>query len=244
MKFCKIEQTYKQEVNFMNNKIIVIEGTDCSGKQTQTEMLMERLNKEGVVLNDFHFPCYDSPTGFIIGRDYLGKPQMGEGVFPEGASNVDPKVSSLYYIADRLYNLPKIKNLLVQGHVIIDRYSFSNFGHQAGKYKNKKDRIKMFRWLEQAEFKLCKLPKPDIKILLYMPYEYAVNLRKGRTELPDQNEINPEHLKNAERTYLELAKIYRFKIINCVENNQVKTKQQISDEVYEYVCKKLRHKSK
>ena len=32
----------------MKGKLIVIEGTDCSGKETQTKLLVEKLNKEGI----------------------------------------------------------------------------------------------------------------------------------------------------------------------------------------------------
>lgn len=88
----------------MKGKIIVIEGTDCSGKETQTSLLVQRLSKEGKKIERVSFPSYDTPTGKIVGGAYLGKSYIGEGYFPEGAANVDPKVASLYYAADRRYN--------------------------------------------------------------------------------------------------------------------------------------------
>ena len=84
------------------NKIIVIEGTDCSGKETQSKMLLERLNQNNIDSVYMTFPAYDTPTGKIIGGSYLGKESIGKCVFPEGAVNVDAKVASLYYAADRL----------------------------------------------------------------------------------------------------------------------------------------------
>ena len=89
----------------MKGKLIVIEGTDCSGKETQSKLLLERLKKEGFKIEAFAFPNYNSPTGRIIGECYLGKSE--NAVFPEGAPAVDPKVSSLYYAADRKYNIYK-----------------------------------------------------------------------------------------------------------------------------------------
>ena len=89
-------------------KLIVIEGTDCSGKETQTKLLIKRLIGENIKVRDFSFPNYDSPTGKIIGGAYLGKPSIGESYFEENATNVDPKVASLYYADDRKYNIPKI----------------------------------------------------------------------------------------------------------------------------------------
>ncbi len=217
----------------MKGKLIVIEGTDCSGKQTQTNLLVERLKKEGEKVAQFSFPNYDSPTGKIIGGPYLGKPQICESWFSEGATNVEPKVASLYYAADRKYNIGKINDLLANGYyVILDRYVTSNMGHQASKITNKEERIKMYQWLDQLEYQLLELPKPDLMFLLYMPYQYALELKKERKELPDSHEASEAHLKNAEAAYLEMADIYHWQIINCVDNNHIKTIETIHEEVY------------
>ena len=91
------------------------------------------------------FPDYDTPTGRIVGGAYLGKPHIGEGFFPEGASNVDPKVAALYYAADRRYNRQKILDLLNDGvDVVLDRYVESNMGHQGGKIFDKEERLKLY----------------------------------------------------------------------------------------------------
>ena len=122
----------------MKGKLIVIEGTDCSGKETQSNLLIEKLKKQNIRIEKFSFPNYNSPTGRIIGGPYLGKKYICDGWFPEGAPNVDPKVSALFYAADRLYNIDKIKFLLENGvNVILDRYVFSNMAHQGGKIENK-----------------------------------------------------------------------------------------------------------
>jgi dTMP kinase len=111
----------------MKGKLIVIEGTDCSGKETQTKLLVKYLKENNTKVFTMSFPNYDSPTGKIIGGPFLGKSYISEGYFPEGAPNVDPKVSSLYYAADRLYNLPIIQKKLNEGYIVIlDRYVYSN----------------------------------------------------------------------------------------------------------------------
>ena len=115
----------------MKNKIIVIEGTDCSGKQTQSDKLLNRLTSEGYSIYKDSFPMYNTPTGHIIGEDYLGK--GGHGLFKEGAGNVDPRVSGLYYAADRKYNMPMLLQKLESHHVLLDRYIDSNLAHQGGK---------------------------------------------------------------------------------------------------------------
>ena len=80
-------------------KVIVIEGTDCSGKETQSKLLEEKLKKAGKKCKRFSFPMYDTPTGKIVGGSYLGKPEIFESFFKEGAVNVDSHVASLYYAA-------------------------------------------------------------------------------------------------------------------------------------------------
>ncbi len=225
----------------MRGKLIVIEGTDCSGKETQTKFLLEGLKKEGYKIEEFSFPNYNSPTGKIVGGCYLGKPHIGEGYFPEGAPSVDPEVSSLYYAADRKYNLPKISFLLENGiHVILDRYTYSNMAHQGGKILEKEKRIKMYHWIEDLEFGLLELPRPDIRVFLHMPFEQATILRKSRTEKLDQNESDSEHLKHAELAYLEIADLYEFKKIECNKGNDIKSISEIHEEVYAYVKEELK----
>ena len=92
----------------MKGKLIVIEGTDCSGKETQSNLLVSALNEKGIKTEKFCFPYYESATGKIVAGPYLGKKDYCEGYFAEGATNVDPKVASLYFAADRKYNINKI----------------------------------------------------------------------------------------------------------------------------------------
>ncbi len=222
----------------MRGKLIVIEGTDCSGKGTQSDKILERLNNDGIKCVKFSFPNYDSPTGKIVGGPYLGKKYICDGWFSEGATNVDPKVSSLYYAADRLYNVKNINEELEKGHnVILDRYVYSNMAHQGGKITDSKERHKMYKWLEQLEFELLGLPHADIKIFLHMPYEYAKVLGDNREEAKDQNESSEEHLINAEKAYIEIADIYNFKKIECIRDNKVRTIDDINDELYNLITK-------
>lgn len=221
--------------------LILIEGTDCSGKETQANLLVEHLNKEGYPAVKLGFPMYDTPTGKIIGGPYLGKPHILEGWFEEGAINVPSKVAALYYAADRLYNIDKIKTYLAQGiHVVLDRYVESNMGHQGGKIHDMKERKKMYEWLYQLEYNLLELPKPDICLLLYMPYEQALLLRQKRLEKADQHEMSKEHLEDAQKAYLEVAEYEHFDIVHCVTNNQIRTIEDIHDEIYQHVRKKIK----
>ena len=219
----------------MRGKIIVIEGTDCSGKETQSKKLIERIPN----LKYFSFPNYDSPTGKIIGGPYLGKSYICDGWFEEGADAVNPKIASLYYAADRKYNIDKINQMLDDGYnVILDRYVYSNMAHQGGKIKDTNERHKMYKWLEQLEFDLLELPKPDIKIFLYVPLEVSMEIRKNRTESFDQHESNLEHLKHAANAYLEIAELYDFITINCTIDNKMLSIEDINEIIYQHIVGK------
>ena len=223
----------------MEGKIIVIEGTDCSGKETQTRLLVDKLTKEGLKVKRLSFPMYDTPTGEIIGACLLGKPQMckellknNHSFFPEGGGNIDVLAACDLYAADRRYNLPKILKYLNDGYiVIIDRYVTSNMAHRGGLIADKEERLKIYKKIDLKEYVINELPRPDKIILLYLPYEYACELKKRRAELPDEVENNIEYLKNSERAYLELAELYNYDVINCVENGEIKTIEDINNEI-------------
>ena len=262
----------------MKGKLIVIEGTDCSGKETQSKILIDRLNKENIKTEYFSFPNYSSPSGKIVGLSFLGKPylahelvekeanvlkeklndvdpeiidkvlnELGEslskGWFPETAPNVPAKVASLYYAADRLYNLDYINEKINNGtNLILDRYFYSNMAHQAGKLKSESERSEMYEWLYDLEVNKLELPDSSIKLFLHMPTPYINLLKYKREEKLDENEKNVEYLENCEKAYLELVEKYEFERIECVENKvedvsfeNIKTPAAISDEIYKKV---------
>lgn len=222
-------------------KIIVIEGTDCSGKETQTSLLVQRLRREGRKIERMSFPDYDTPTGKIVGGPYLGKKYICDGYFPEGAAEVDPKVACLYYAADRRYNMGRILDLINQGiDVVLDRYVESNMGHQGGKIFDKEERLKLYKSLEDLEYGFLELPRPDFTIFLYMPYKKVAELRNGRSEPGDQHESNPLHIRNAEHAYLELAEIHNYRKIDCVDKKgKLRDVESIQEDVYAIVKKEL-----
>lgn len=230
----------------MNNnrgKIIVIEGTDCSGKETQTRLLVEKLERDGRKVKRISFPMYDTPTGKIIGACLLGKPEMCQaylkeehGMFPEGGGNVDALTAIDLYAADRRYNLPKINKLLDDGYiVIIDRYVASNMAHRGGLLEKRADRLKIYKKIEMLEYDINELPRPDKTVLLYLPYEYACILKQNRKEVADETERNEKYLKMGEKAYLELSALYDYDLIDCVRDKQIRTIEDINNELFEKI---------
>lgn len=213
-------------------KLIVIEGTDCSGKETQSKMVVEKLRKKGINIFTYGFPRYDTPTGKIVGGPYLGKSYICDGWFSEGAPNVDALVASAYYAADRRYNINEIKEHLANGDIILlDRYVESNMAYQGGKLKTPEERKKMYEKLDKLEFEIMELPRPDAVIFLYMPYEYATILKNSRKEDADQLERDADRLKQAQNAYLELTEMYNYIKIDCVKDDIIRTIDDINNDV-------------
>ena len=215
-------------------KIIVIEGTDCSGKETQSKLLVDNLIKNGKKAIVLSFPMYNTATGKIVGGPYLGKKEITDCYFDEGAVNVDPHIAALYFAADRKYNISKVFEYVNQGYyVILDRYISSNMAYQGCKITDKQERFNMFQWIDKLEYWLLDLPKPDKTIFLYVPIEYTDKLMRARQCScdDDEHEKSPELLVNAFNTYIELSELYNWDRVNCIDNDRLKSIEEIGEEV-------------
>jgi dTMP kinase len=232
----------------LGEKIILIEGTDGSGKETQSKLLVDRLSKEGFPAERINIPAYDTPTGKIVGQCYLGK-DLGLG--PEATmmfgdpDSLDPKLACLYYAGDRYFAVPEIKRMQDEGKIpILDRWVESNMGHQGGKIFEESERESMFEWIRQLEYDVLKLPQPDIKLFFYMPLNVSLELRNRRSEENgeelDGHERNLGHMARAETSYLHMLELYPkgWHRIDCAPDctiDSLKTPEEISDEVYNIV---------
>ena len=204
-------------------KIIVIEGIEGSGKETQSKLLVESLNKMGIKSIEFSFPMYDTPTGRIF-KDCL---LSNNNYFNEGIDFLDPELVCLYTAADRKYNIQKIEEYLNNDYiVVINRYTSSNMANQGSKYEDSEDRFYMYQWIDKLEYWLLKLPKPDYTILLNMPYKYNNQLS---FDLAKDNSKQERVLES----YLELAGLYNWDIINCIDEDKEKTIDEIHEEIME-----------
>ena len=213
-------------------KFIVIEGTDCSGKETQALLLEKHMMNNGIPVKLLSFPMYETPTGDIVKR-YLGK-EPYEEQFGK-AAELDPKLSSIFYAYDRFFNKNIIVDTLSNGiNVLSNRYMESNMAHQGGKIKSKVERGRFNQWIKDIEYNVFGIPEADLVIFLYMPYQIGMKLKEGRKGKPDGHEASEEHLKHAEKVYKELAKENGWLKVECAPSGKIgslKTPQQISREV-------------
>ena len=221
-------------------KLFVIDGTDGSGKQTQFQKLQESLTKDGIDYKVVSFPNYDSPSSSLV-KMYLS------GEFGENAKEISPYIASTFYAADRYATFQTgYKKYYEDGGIILaDRYTTANMVHQAGKIKDEKEREKFLNWLWAFEFNLYDLPVPSEVFFLNMPIENAVDLIKNREnkfthqDKKDIHERDVNHLKDAYEAACDVSKKYNWYEIKCVKNNEIRTIEDIHQEIYNEVKKHI-----
>lgn len=219
---------------------IVIEGTDGSGKGTQTQILVERLQREGYSIETFDFPQYDNDSSFFV-REYLnGKYGTAE--------DVGPYTGSLFFALDRYEAAPKIRGALEQGKIVIaNRFTASNMAHQGTKFDNDEQRRGFFLWLDQLEFEMLKIPRPDLSIVLQVPAEMAQQLvdkkeaRAYTDKKRDLHEADIEHLQKSVEVYNSLCQLFPkdFKQLDCTRGGALLEPTTIHKLVWETVLSLL-----
>jgi len=220
-------------------KLFVIDGTDGSGKTTQQKMLLEKLKQEKIPHETIDFPQYNNKSAGLVEEYLSGK--YGK------ADEVDPRIASIFYAADRYDASFKIKKWLADGKVVIaNRYTASNMGHQGSKFSDPQKKQAFFKWLAELEFDLFKIPKPDLNIILHVESEIAQKLALNRAredwqgKQKDIHESDLNHLKKAEQTYLEIAKTFSgFSLIKCTVDNQILLPEKIHELVWQEIKKHL-----
>lgn len=222
----------------MENKgqLIVIEGVDGSGKQTQTEKLYDRLKREGQRVMKVSYPRYDKESSAMV-RLYLS------GAFGNDPDSISPYIASTFYAADRYASYKEDYEAFYKdgGIVIADRYTTSNMVHQAGKISDPRERRRFMDWLSYYEFNKMELPVPDAVFFLNIPPEINFRLMEGRANKitgeaeKDIHEKSPEHLIHAYQNALELIEKYNWTEIVCVSEGKLRSIEDIHEEIYERV---------
>ena len=187
-------------------KLIVVEGTDGSGKTVQTGLLTERLSKEGYRVQMTDFPQYgksffaDMIEKYLKGefgwpqelRDHLKKhPRLIEESSTTGndrteylesrPNEVDPYLTSLLYAGDRWEAKNHMHKWLEEGSIVIsNRYVCSNMAHQGAKISDVVERKKFYKWIEALEHEVYNVPRADFTIYLHVPVDISRELIKTR----------------------------------------------------------------
>lgn len=211
-------------------KFIVLEGTDGSGKTTQVQLLAKTLTEYDYDGTIFDFPQYSNVSSSML-ENYLG------GYY----GDLNPEAASILYAIDRFDASSRIQGALADGQIVLaNRYVTSNASHQGAKIQDREERIKFFRWLDNLEYKIFNIPRPDLTIILHVPVEVTLELLKKRYQekgtKADIHEADAEHLRHAEQVYLEIANLFpNTKLIECYENNRLLSPQEIHTKVWELI---------
>lgn len=220
----------------MNGKLIIIEsGSDASGKATQSEELLKKLTADGYNVRKVEYPNYKSESSTLV-KMYL------RGDFGKHADDVDAYIASTFFTADRYASFKTEWEEFYRsgGIVIADRYTTSNMVHQASKMEIE-ERDKYLDWLDDYEYNLFKIPRPDEVIFLNVPVDYSIKLMENRKnkftgeEEKDIHESDKNYLRKTYNNSLYIADKYNWKRVECVENEQLRTIEDISNEIYEIV---------
>ncbi len=214
-------------------KLIVIEGTDGSGKSTQFRLLSQRLEAEGVDFKHLVFPRYSEESSALI-RMYLG------GQFGSNPSDVNAYAASSFYAVDR-YASYKMDwgNWYENGGIILsDRYTTSNAVHQASK-EPEENRKAFWSWLYDFEYDKLGLPQPDLIIYLDVPTDFTEKLMRGRENATgtkaDIHEKDMAYLATCRQTGRAAADFYGWTVISCVKDGQMRTIEDIHEEIYRHI---------
>lgn len=223
-------------------KLIVIDGTDGSGKATQVELLAKTLKNEGYKVKIVDFPeYYKNFFGAFIGHC------LSEQYY--NFLNVHPKIASVLYAADRWESSQEMRNWLKKGFVVIaNRYVSANQIHQGGKIKNAKKRNNFIKWLNEMEYEVFSIPRPDITLYLDLPTKIILKLLKHRDsskmkreylkKKKDVHEADLNFLKNSRQSALKLVKeIPNFIKIDCAPKGTILSRETIHQKIYEKVKK-------
>ena len=214
-------------------KLIVIEGTDGSGKSTQFALLSQRLEQDGVSFKHIVFPRYSEESSALI-RMYLG------GQFGKNPSDVNAYTASAFFAVDRYasYKMDWGQWYEQGGVVLSDRYTTSNAVHQTSK-EPKDKQAEFLGWLYDFEYEKLGLPRPDLTLYLDVPTDFTEKLLRHREQdtntKADIHEKDTAYLATCRETGRAAAAYYGWTVVQCVKDGRMRTIDDIHNEIYAHV---------
>ena len=214
-------------------KLIVIEGTDGSGKSTQFNLMSQRLTEEGHAFRHIVFPRYTEPSSALI-RMYLG------GEFGKKPTDVNAYAASAFYAVDRFASYKQDWGQWYEdgGLVLSDRYTTSNAVHQSSKVPEA-ERRSFLKWLYEFEYDKLQLPRPDLTIYLDVPTSFTETLLRRReadtNTHADIHEQDMNYLATCRSAGKAAAAFYGWTVIECVRDGAMRSIEDIHEEIYRHV---------
>jgi len=212
-------------------KIIAIEGIDGSGKNTQSQNILQAYLAQGANVSKMSFPAYD--------KTFFGK-EVGHylnGHFG-GLDAIHPKLSAMLYAGDRFECKPDLLRKLADGDtIILDRYVHSNVGYQTAKLPVQ-ERAELRAWIEELEYDVYGLPKPDVVIFLDVPPATSSELvlkkeaRSYTDKKKDLHEADDSYLGKVYSVFKEMAASdERWVTIDCFKQGELRAPEDIFESI-------------
>ena len=214
-------------------KLIVIEGTDGSGKSTQFKLLTEFLENKGLEFKKLVFPQYAEPSSALI-RMYLG------GEFGTSPSDVNAYAATAFFAVDRYASYKKVWGQWYEngGLIVSDRYTTSNAVHQTSKEPPEKQG-EFLKWLYEFEYDRLGLPRPDLTIYLDVPTDFTEKMMRKReadtNTSADIHEQDLSYLATCRRIGKTAAQYYGWTVIDCVRDGAMRTIEDIHQEICRHI---------
>lgn len=217
----------------MQGKLIVFEGTDGSGKATQSGLLCQELTRRGVPYRKLTFPRYQEESSALV-RLYLG------GAFGQKPGDVNAYAAAAFYSVDRYASYKQDWGSYYEqgGLLIADRYTTSNAVHQTSKLPPEQQRP-FVDWLFDFEYQKLGLPAPDRVLYLDLPTELSEQMMRRREAAThthaDIHEQDEAYLKSCREAAREIVKDCGWTVIHCARDDAPRTVEDIHNEVYKTV---------
>lgn len=171
-------------------RLIVIDGIDQSGKETQTELLVKRIREHGFSCTRWDFPVYETVLGKRL-KAYLN-----------GKERSDLHVVHLLYAANKWEVARKIEDQISRGCIVVaNRYTPSNLAYGSAHGLP-------LDWLSILERGLPSASQ--VLILDVSPNTSFVRKRRSR----DVHEEDLPYLEKVRRMYMRIAKKYHWIVID------------------------------
>ena len=211
-------------------KLIVFEGTDGSGKATQSRLLYERLLREGVDCRKLDFPRYGEKSAALI-ELYLS------GAFGTHPNDVNAYAASTFFSVDRYASYKQDWGSYYEagGLLIADRYTTSNAVHQASKLPDG-ERERFLDWLFGFEYGLLGLPEPSLVFYLDVPTELTEQMMRRREQAThtaaDIHEADEAYLRECRANAAKIVERCAWQRIDCTRGGALRSIEDIHEELY------------
>lgn len=212
-------------------KIMVIDGLDGCGKSTQLAMLDDALKNRGIIYRQISFPDYDQPSSALV-KMYLGGEMGGS------PAAVNAYAASSFYAVDRYASYKCFWQQDYENGVpiVAARYTTSNAIHQMTKCPES-EWDSFLDWLEDYEYNLLGLPRPDKVLFLDMPPEVSQKLLEkrydGDADKKDIHERDRQYLLNCRRAALYVAEKKGWTVIPCSKDGEPLSLEEIHNRILE-----------